>query len=718
MSGRISNRHVSAENEMNFLTTRIAEKLVLSLVLLCSVAALAGSWWQVQTEYREAKQGIQCSMERLLHSRSGLLANCVEKNDTELLQVILAELSRQPGVACAAVSKAGEDIWYHVDTSNKNVLRVSTPLRPTAPSITGGDGVIQIATDVTPLRAEIMDKFVQILLANALKVFVLGGLTLLLFQRLVTRHLVSIARQVEYQNIAGREQPVTLNRNNLHSRDEFDLLLDGINRMDARGRQAYNELERSEQRLLLFFDATEEGILGVEKDGTCSFNNDACLRILGLQGYEEVMGVPLQDIFRHQSLDSAHEGQGCLIQLAMESHCSQESRDGKIVLPDGRERYVSLRVYPVFHLGECSGVIAFFRDISEQREITKERELLSEAIGQAPVMLIITNREGIISYANPKVMQLTGFRRGDVVEQSLDLLLQFSGERERQQVEELLMAGKSWQGVLRKKTISGAPLMVSAIISPIFDGRGQMSSRICAFRDLTYELHLQDQLITSKKMEAVDRLSSSIAHELGNPLFGVRSVIKDLRDRPELDPKDRELLDLAYDECNVMKMLVRDLSKLDQQQSHRKQQCSMREIVAQALQFNRLHIVQQEITVRCEFADSLPLLNIDKEQVTLALVNLIANAVDAMAGSGGEVSIVTAAGENFVAVAITDSGRGIPDDQHELMFEPFFSTKPQVEGAGLGLTVAYSIIRNTGGDISCISEMGKGTTFTVSIPLS
>jgi PAS domain S-box-containing protein len=703
---------------MNFLTTRIAEKLVLALVLLCSLATLAGSGWQVYAEYQEAKHGLQCSMEQMLESRSGALARCVEKNDKQLLQLILSELSQLPGVAYAAVSVDGEGIWHHGNTSCTNVLRVSASLPPSTQLVTGNDGIIEIATDVTALRDEVKGKFLHILLVNFLKVFGLGGLTLILLQRLVTRHLVSIAHQVEDHNIAGRQQAITLDRGRLHTRDEFDALVEGINNMDVRGRLAYNDLERNEQRLLLFFDATEEGILGIEKDGTCSFNNDACLRILGLQSYEEVMGAQLEDIFNYQSLDAEHEGHGGLILQVMEQRCSLESRDGKITLADGRERYISLRVYPVFHAGECSSVIAFFRDISEQRVMMNERELLIEAVSQAPVMLVITNREGVISYANPKVMQLTGFERKDIFEQSLDALLQFTGERERHQVEEMVMTGKSWQGFLRKKTISGKPLMVSAIISPIMDSSGKIVSRICAFRDLTYELHLQDQLITSKKMEAIDRLSASIAHELGNPLFGVRSLIKDLRERPDLTEKDQELLDLAFNECNVMKMLVRDLSKLDQQQEVRKQWCSIGEIVAEALQFNRLHIAQHDITVKCEYDDGLPLLFIDKEQVILALVNLITNAVDAMAGSDRVITIETATTENSVIVVITDSGCGIPDEQYELIFEPFFSTKPQVEGAGLGLTVAYSIIRNTGGDISYISEVGKGTTFTVSIPLS
>jgi PAS domain S-box-containing protein len=703
---------------MNPFTTRIAEKLVLSLVLLCSLVALVGSGWQVHAEYHEAKQSLQCSMEQMLQSRSEPLSRCVEKNDKQLLREILTELSGQPGVAYAAASIDGEHIWHHGDTSCKHVLRVSASLPQSTQSSIGNNGSIEIATDVTHLRDEVRAKFMEILLENALKVFLFGGLTLLLFQRLVTRHLVAITHQVENYNIVGRQQPLTLDRSYLHARDELDRLLDGINNMDSRGRQAYKALERNEQRLLLFFDATEEGILGIDKDGTCSFNNDACLQILGLQSYEDVMGVQLEHIFHYQSLDAEHEGKGCLIQRAMTDKCSRESRDGVITLADGRQRYISLRVYPVFNAGECSGVIAFFRDIHEQRELIKERELLSEAVSQAPVMLVITNREGIISYVNPKVIQLTGFQRQDIVEQSLDVLLQFAGERERQQVEELLMSGKSWQGFLRKKTKNGEPLMVSAVISPILDNRGKVTSRICAFRDLTYELELQDQLITSKKMEAVDRLSSSIAHEIGNPLFGVRSVIKDLRDRPDLDEKDKEILDLALGECNVMKTLVRDLRRLDRQQTPLKQQCSIRELVELALQFNRLHIAEHEITVHSVYGVGLPFLHVDKEQVILALVNLITNAVDAMAKSGGELYILTAIEGAAVMVTIADSGHGISHEHSELMFEPFFSTKPQVEGAGLGLTVAYSIIRNAGGDISCISEVGKGTTFTVSIPLN
>lgn len=702
---------------MNFLTTRIAEKLVLVIILFSLAITVVFAGLQAYAKYRENVCRLESQLSDEADSHLQAIAASLEKGDGETLLSLLEHIVEKPEASYATVRLATGEKWHHGTVSADDSVQVSR-LIVSAEKSPPTEGVLQVGSDPLPLRKQLYDHFLGVLLLTGLWVFLVAGFILLTFQRLVARHLVSIAKQVKDSNITEGYQPVALQRRSRHNRDEFDQLVDDINTMRERGRQAYKELGRSEQRLLLFFEATEEGILGVDRDGNCSFANDACLRILGLSGYEAVMGIPLKQIFSYRSSAPVHERSECLIRDAYEKICSVDSADGVLTRSDGTTGHMALRVYPVFNDGECSGAIAFFRDIGRERQLNQERALLSEAVRQAPVMVVITNRDSIIEYVNPDVERTTGFRAEELMGRHLDRLVDLTDPAEQQQINEALGFGRPWEGVLKQHTNNDRTLMVSALFSSIDTSRGEGGKRVCVFRDMTYELHLQKQLINSRKMEAVDRLSSSIAHELGNPLFGVRSVVKDLRERESISPEDRELLDMAYQECNRMGRLVRELRRLDQDGEPFIQKHDIEDILERVYLITRYELEQKGVTVDFDLHREPPLLMVDRKQLVLAIINIINNSVESMTPGGGTLRIKTFLENGDVVISIGDTGSGIQSEHRDLVFEPFFSTKPEVEGAGLGLTVAYSIIRGLGGDISFTSEVGKGSTFCVHIPLT
>lgn len=700
---------------MKFLKTRIADKLVAATVLFGLVVTLLVSGVQVYIDYRGEVSRLENDLNTKLDAAIDDIARSVSKADTDELAQLLDNVIIESGADYGGVSLDSGTSWESGEEEGKGSLYISRKHFTTGYS-RNNQGVFELGIDSTPLRREIINSFYLILLQNGLKVFLITAFMFYCTQRLVTRHLVSIASQVNEYDFANGHMPLSLDRSSFHDADEVDQLVDGINAMQERGWQAYSDLGRSEQRLLLFFEATEEGILGVERDGGCSFANDACLRILGLEGYEAVLGVDHTTLFSYTSFDSEYADSLSLIAEAYENICAVESGDGVLRRLDGTTGYIYLRVYPVFNEGECSGAIAFLRDISKERQLNQERALLSEAVQQAPVMVVITSQEGIIEYVNPGVIHSTGFSSSELIGRDLAILIDYADLEEQQQINQRTDSGKPWQGILKQHTRYGTSLMVSAVISPIFNSFGDGTNRVCVFRDMTYELQLQKQLINSKKMEAVDRLSSSIAHELGNPLFGIRSVIKDLRDREGVSKEDRELLEMAYQECNRMNQLVRELRTLDQDGEPTVHDHDVRDILEQVLVITRFNMDQNKVEAVIDMEDELPKLIVDRKQLVLAFINIIKNGIESMSPGGGMIHIRAYKEQEAINVCIGDSGSGIEQENRELIFEPFFSTKPQVEGAGLGLTVAYSIIRGIGGDLSFTTEVGAGTIFCVHLP--
>ncbi len=569
--------------------------------------------------------------------------------------------------------------------------------------------------------AQMYGDFRRDLLANGISIFLIAGCALVLFYFFVTRHLESLARQIARLDFSDPESALILSRKSCEGDDELDAVVSGLNTTLARARGAYKTLAGNEQRLLLFFDSTEEAIIGVDRDGICTFANDACLQLLAQKDYEAVIGKELHTLFNHSDYKNPHQVDGQdLIRQAMTKGLALQCEDGFISLPFGKNLFVAIRAYPVFKAGEVSGALLFINDNSEKRQLRRDRELLSQAIEQVPVMIIIADSDHRIHYANSGTERLTGFTREELVDQSIFLVDgRFpEGDADLAPVKDSLRKGQQWEGILETRSKWGKPLKFFSVISPVFDDRKEVVNLISVSREVSCEIALQNEMINAKKMEAVGRLSASFAHEFGNPLFGVRSVLRDICDRITFSENDKYLLELAHGECERMRSMVREIQRLDRQTPAREEIVEVTQIITAVLEDVEPLFATHKINTFCEFPENTRGIVGNKGKLSVVLRNIVINAAESMAKSGGILHISTALEGDFLRVLISDTGGGIKKEHQDFIFEPFFSTKPEVEGKGLGLSVAYGSIMGLGGTLTFVSEEGKGTVFTIHIPIS
>jgi len=229
---------------------------------------------------------------------------------------------------------------------------------------------------------------------------------------------------------------------------------------------------------------------------------------------------------------------------------------------------------------------------------------------------------------------------------------------------------------------------------------------------LTYE-----QLLHAEKLSAVGKLAASIAHEFGNPIIGIRNFLKNLRKEITLGKTDSEMLDLAIEECVRIKDLISGLQDFNRPTSGKFVPVDLHRVIDELLLFSKKSLKDKHVRVERNFAADLPLIQAVTDQIKQVLLNVISNAEEAIPATGGTIRISTeVAGEN-VRVVIADSGKGIKQKDLDHIFEPFYSTKPAVEGTGLGLSVSYGIIRRHGGTITAKSGRGKGAVFTITLPI-
>jgi len=234
--------------------------------------------------------------------------------------------------------------------------------------------------------------------------------------------------------------------------------------------------------------------------------------------------------------------------------------------------------------------------------------------------------------------------------------------------------------------------------------------------DITEEKQLQNQLLHAEKLSAIGKLSASIAHEINNPLFGIRNVLERLREKGELSADNREFADLAVQECDRIRDLIKDLQHFNRPTSGVMTPVNLHKTIDDILLLSKKEMETSRITVKKSYATDLGDVLAIADQIKQVLLNLTNNAIEAMP-NGGELTILSKKSGDAAAISISDTGSGISASDLNHIFEPFFTTKPAVKGTGLGLSVTYGIIKRHGGDIQVRSQPGIGTTFTITLPI-
>jgi two-component system NtrC family sensor kinase len=234
----------------------------------------------------------------------------------------------------------------------------------------------------------------------------------------------------------------------------------------------------------------------------------------------------------------------------------------------------------------------------------------------------------------------------------------------------------------------------------------------------------QANLIQVEKMVSLGTLAATVAHELNNPLEGILTYAKLIRkrmSRPGLTEDEKteivQELTMIADETSRCGNIVKNLLLFSRKQVGEFKENDIRALVEQSAKLLEHHLKMHNITQKLTFAESLPLVVSDGEQIQQVLMALQINAVEAMQNEGVLEIAVTRSSEETVTITIADSGVGIRPEDLPHIFEPFFTTKKEGKGTGLGLAVVYGIVERHHGTITANSEPNKGTVFTITLPI-
>ena len=228
---------------------------------------------------------------------------------------------------------------------------------------------------------------------------------------------------------------------------------------------------------------------------------------------------------------------------------------------------------------------------------------------------------------------------------------------------------------------------------------------------------LFDQALQREKLAELGRLVAGIAHEINNPLAIIAYAMELLRREGELLPFQAEMADKIELEVERLKALTGGLLALSSTREGHRRLVALNDLVDEVLYLVRFDLQRQGVQLATEFAE-LPLISADTGKLKQVLINLVTNAAQAIGGAGTVTLRTQRLGESAIELSVSDTGPGIAEELHESIFAPFFTTKPEGEGTGLGLYLCRNIVREHGGEIVLESSPGHGATFRVQLPQS
>ncbi len=372
--------------------------------------------------------------------------------------------------------------------------------------------------------------------------------------------------------------------------------------------------------------------------------------------------------------------------------------------------------------------------LQQEQQIAEELvRKLSRAVEQSADTVMITNRSGIIEYVNPAFEALTGYMRDEACGKSPRILK--SGEQDAETYQEMwktILTGNAHRGIFVNRKKNGELYYVEQSICPVRDADGQITHFISNGRDLTDRLRLEAQLLQAQKMDAIGRLAGGVAHDFNNLLTIITSYSELAMDAV---PKDSPL------ESKIQEILLaaRRAAKLTRQllAFSRKQPQALRVVelnpVIEGIAKTLPHLIGEDIEFSFLPGAGLGRVRVDALQIEQVLMNLAANARDAMP-EGGHLRIETSKmdldGEyihgkpavipsgSYALITVSDDGAGIPQEALPHIFEPFYTTKPSGKGTGLGLATVYGIVKQNKGFIWVYSEPGSGSVFKIYLPFA
>ena len=515
---------------------------------------------------------------------------------------------------------------------------------------------------------------------------------------------------------------------------ERRLLEEQIHRYTTRLEQAVNErtqqLVASQERYKALFDLVADSVFMVGEDGVIVAVNKREEQALGYSE-QQVVGSSILNVV----LPVHHDEMRSLLAKIRAGERQVPTQEITVRDATGKDTPVEMDLILV-RGSDHTWVMVQLRDITDRkrlerqmhiyqqeleakvsertREIEETKQYLENLLENANDVIYTLDSEQCFTYVNSKIVAW-GYAKEDLLGRPYLALL--SKRHRGRRLKSTLDIGMKQVYEVEVLTKSGEPRSVMVSVSPLHGVEGEILGVLGIARDMTDTKKLEQQIRNAEKLASVGKLAAGVAHEINNPLGGILNCLYNMRKGTLSASRQEEYLASMEDGLRRVQRIVRQLLDFSQQHNPELSLADINQVVTQVLRLTDHLFAPHQVRLETVLATDMPEIMIDRHMMEQVLMNLVLNAIQAMR-TGGVLTIRTAVEEAHCLIRIQDSGCGISSSVLPRIFDPFFTTKNEGEGTGLGLSVSLGIVERHGGKIVVDSEVGRGTVFTVSIPLA
>nr|WP_320014636.1 ATP-binding protein [uncultured Desulfobacter sp.] len=364
------------------------------------------------------------------------------------------------------------------------------------------------------------------------------------------------------------------------------------------------------------------------------------------------------------------------------------------------------------------------------QKIERERELLLAAVEQFPETVYITNSKGIIEYINPAFEKLTGFSREECI--GKDICMFRDSKHDSQfniNLRSIISSGRVWRGHAEFKKKDNSLFTMHITISSVKDKKGVITNYVGVQRNSSNEIELNEKMAQVQKLEALGTLAGGIAHDFNNMLFPILANAEILLlKNAAFDNETKEIVTQIYESALQAKELVQQILNFSRHKKIERQPLQIQNCISTVLTLMKSGI-PRNISIVKNVDPSCSPVNADPTQVHQIIMNLVSNGVHAIGHKGGVIKIslmpvnvsqsdsnAKVKPGNYICLNVSDTGGGMSKEVMNHIFEPFYTTRGNENGTGMGLSVVYGIVKDMDGGIKVRSRLGKGSEFRLYFP--
>jgi PAS domain S-box-containing protein len=515
---------------------------------------------------------------------------------------------------------------------------------------------------------------------------------------------------------------------------EIDAVIDATSATPVLLSHAQLALRESEERYRQIVETSLEGIFLVDAEGTFTFANRRLAELFG-RTVDEIVGHALLEFVPPKNRARA------AARLAHANAGASEESEVTWLREDGTELWVLLRTAPVKDGdGRHVGNLGMMTDKSSSRlaeeSLRKSEAQYRQIVENTSDGIIQVDESERLCFVNRRLAEMLGYEPSEMIGMYLPDLM--GPESEARMVEHLRLrkAGskQTVDNTYRHRDGTDVPVSISG--TGLFDDAGNFTGTLGIVRDVTERNKLQSQLMVSDRMASIGTLAAGVAHEINNPLAAVVANLDFIaesmradeahgpspaaRDAGWLSNEIRVPISDAQEAAHRMRFVVRDLKVF----SHASGDAPVGPVDVEALMDASLRMADNEIRHRARVIrqfGGVPYVQARAERLGQVFLNLLVNAAQALPdghAEHNEIRVATRLDGSRVIIEVSDSGPGIPPTIIVRVFDAFFTTKPAGSGTGLGLSISHRIVTDLGGELTVKSELGKGTTFRVALPVA